>query len=62
MRTFLTDNEVRELTKFSQAAKQKQHLKKEGIPFTEDKFGKPIVLREALLKTPTITYIEPNWG
>lgn len=60
--TFLSDDEVARLTRYKQPKKQKEHLIKEGIPFTVDRSGRPIIFKDAVINKKQIEQIEPNWS
>lgn len=40
---YLTSRQIEELTGYIRRSKQAEHLRKQGIPFTEDRYGNPKV-------------------
>lgn len=58
MQLFLQPSEVQELTGYKRKADQRARLATMGIHFYTDRLGKPVVLREALLQSGSISVTE----
>lgn len=66
----LSESELRELTEYKHRAKQQERLSMMGIPFRVGRYGRPVVLRDAVVQrlggsavgTRQQTALEPDYG